>query len=76
MRSGAPTCTSLVAWRDPFCVLQVCYDGVQAAAIKIVMSDIDIFVSSTGKFIFFTLDQMKKLDNNAVVGMSVNLQRD
>ena len=51
-------------------------DGVQVAAIKIVMSDIDSFVSSTGNFNFFTLDQMKKLDNNAVVGMSVNLQRD
>ena len=39
-------------------------------------TDIDIFVSSTGNCNFFTLDQMKKLDNNAVVGMSVNLQRD
>ena len=46
------------------------------AAIEIVMSEIDIFVPSTGNSNFFTLEQMKKLDNNAVVGKSVNLQRD
>ena len=33
-------------------------------------SEIDTFVSSTGNFNFFTLDKIKKLDNNAVVGMS------
>ena len=33
-------------------------------------SEIDIVVSSTGNFNFFTLDKIKKLDNNAVVGMS------
>ena len=32
------------------------------------MSEIDLFVSSTGKFNISTLDHMKKLKNNAFVG--------
>ena len=69
----ARTCLLAV---KPFCVFEACFEGVQMAAIEIVMSEIDIFVSSTGNSNFFTLEQMKKLDNNAVVGKSVNLQRD
>ena len=76
MRSGAPTCTNCLLAVKPFCVLRACFEGVQMAAIEIVMSEIDIFVPSTGSSNFFTLEQMKKLDNNAVVGKSVNLQRD
>ena len=79
LQANAFRCTyvhELLAWRDPFCVLQSCFEGVQDAAIKLVMSEIDIFVSSTGNSDFFTLVHMKKLDNNAVVGMAANLQRD
>ena len=71
-RLGAPTCTNCLPGVTPFCALQACFEGVQVVPIETVMSEFDIFVSSTGNFNFFTWDQMKKLDNNAVVGMSVN----
>ena len=47
---------------NPFCALQVCFEGVQ---VETVMSEIDIFVSSTG---ITTLDHIKKLTNNTFVG--------
>ena len=46
------------------------------AAFKFVMSQNHIFVSSTGNSNFFTLDQIEKLNNTAIVDKSVNLQRD
>ena len=36
-------------------------------ATKTVVSEIDIFVSSTGKFNIRILDHMKKFENNAIV---------
>ena len=50
------------------CALQACFEGVQSVAIGTVMSEIDIFISTTGNLIFSTLDHMKKLENNAFVG--------
>ena len=52
----------LFAECGPFCALQACCEGVQ---VEIVMSEIDIFVSSMSAI---TLDHMKKLKNNTLVG--------
>merc|ERR1711896_2017 len=46
---------------DPICALQV-------AAMESVVGEVDIFVSSTGNFKIITLDHMKKMKNNAIVG--------
>ena len=52
----------LFAECGPICALQAWCEGVQ---VEIVMSEIDLFVSSTS---IVTLDHKKKLKNNAFVG--------
>merc|ERR1712136_254939 len=51
-----------IAECDPICALQACMEGFQVAAIESVVSEIDIFVSSTGNFNIITLEGMK-VDN-------------
>merc|ERR1711957_494329 len=53
---------------DPICALQACMEGFQVATMDDVVSEIDIFVSTTGNFNIITLDHMKKMKNNAIVG--------
>merc|ERR1739847_180172 len=42
--------------------------GFQVVTLESVLSEIDIFVSSTGNFNIITLDHMSKMKNNAIVG--------
>jgi len=53
---------------DPICALQACMEGFQVAALESVVGEIDIFTSATGNFNIITLEHMKKLKNNAIVG--------
>merc|ERR1711964_206790 len=53
---------------DPICALQVCMEGYQGAKLDSVVGEIDIFVSATGNFKIITLDHMKNMKNNAIVG--------
>merc|ERR1712083_52805 len=53
---------------DPICALQACMEGFQVVSMETVVSEIDIFVSATGNFNIITLDHMKKMKNNAIVG--------
>merc|ERR1712091_98531 len=53
---------------DPICALQACMEGFQVATMEEVVGEIDIFVSSTGNFKIITLEHMKKMKNNAIVG--------
>merc|ERR1712124_63220 len=53
---------------DPICALQACMEGFQVAAMESVVGEIDIFVSSTGNYKIITLEHMKKMKNNAIVG--------
>merc|ERR1739848_724212 len=53
---------------DPICALQACMEGFQVAAMESVVGEIDIFCSSTGDYKIITLDHMKKMKNNAIVG--------
>merc|ERR1712031_67166 len=58
----------LVTECDPICALQACMEGFQVVAIEEVVGEIDIFTSSTGNFNIITLEHMKKMKNNAIVG--------
>jgi len=58
----------LVTEIDPICALQACMEGFQVVTMDDVVSDIDIFTSATGNFKIITLDHMKKMKNNAIVG--------
>merc|ERR1711972_1164029 len=53
---------------DPICALQACMEGFQVVAMETVVGEIDIFTSATGNFNIITLEHMKKMKNNAIVG--------
>merc|ERR1712178_658780 len=58
----------LISECDPICALQACMEGFQVVTMEQVVGEIDIFVSSTGNFNIITLEHMKKMKNNAIVG--------
>jgi adenosylhomocysteinase len=58
----------LVTEIDPICALQACMEGFQVVTMESVVGEIDIFTSATGTFDIITLDHMKKMKNNAIVG--------
>jgi adenosylhomocysteinase len=53
---------------DPICALQACMEGFQVATLEEVVGEADIFITTTGNFKIITLDHMKKMKNNAIVG--------
>merc|ERR1712149_85781 len=50
------------------CALQACMEGFQVAAMESIVGEVDIFISSTGNFKIITLEHMKNMKNNAIVG--------
>jgi len=53
---------------DPINALQACMEGFQVVTMEDVVHEIDIFVSTTGNFNIITIEHMKKMKNNAIVG--------
>jgi len=53
---------------DPICALQATMEGFEVNTLENVVGEADIFVSCTGNFKIITLDLMKKMKNNAIVG--------
>merc|ERR1712157_336800 len=53
---------------DPICALQACMEGFQVATLEEMVGEADIFITTTGNFKIITLDHMKKMKNNAIVG--------
>merc|ERR1712178_651765 len=66
MRGSGARC--IIAEIDPICALQACMEGFQVATLEDVVGEIDIFVTTTGNFTIITVDHMKKMKNNAIVG--------
>merc|ERR1719230_473580 len=58
----------IIAEIDPICALQACMEGFQVSALESVVGDIDIFTTTTGNFNIITVEHMKKMKNNAIVG--------
>merc|ERR1712029_114835 len=58
----------LIAECDPICALQACMEGFQVVTLESVIGDVDIFTTTTGNFKIITLEHMKKMKNNAIVG--------
>merc|ERR1712097_173147 len=58
----------LIAEIDPICALQACMEGFQVVTLDEVVGEVDIFVTTTGNFNIITLEHMKKMKNNAIVG--------
>jgi adenosylhomocysteinase len=66
MRGAGARC--LITEVDPICALQACMEGFQVVTMESVVGEIDIFTSTTGNFNIITLEHMKKMKNNAIVG--------
>merc|ERR1711904_64645 len=58
----------VIAECGPICALQACMEGFQVATIESVIGEMDIFVTTTGNFKIITLEHIKKMKNNAIVG--------
>merc|ERR1712023_170092 len=58
----------LITEIDPICALQACMEGFQVVTMESVINEIDIFATTTGNFNIITLENMKKMKNNAIVG--------
>merc|ERR1739844_322271 len=58
----------LVTEIDPICALQACMEGFQVVTMEQVVGEIDIFTSATGNYDIITLEHMKSMKNNAIVG--------
>merc|ERR1712153_180320 len=53
---------------DPICALQACMEGYQVVTMEDLISAADVFITSTGNKDIITLEHMKKMKNNAIVG--------
>merc|ERR1712164_55727 len=53
---------------DPINALQACMEGYEVVTIEQAVDQVDIFVSATGNKDIITLEHMKKMKNNAIVG--------
>merc|ERR1712050_391779 len=58
----------LITEIDPICALQACMEGFQVVTMEEVVGEIDIFTSATGNCDIITLEHMKNMKNNAIVG--------
>ncbi|KAF8768577.1 hypothetical protein HU200_007125 [Digitaria exilis] len=52
---------------DPICALQALMEGLQVLTLEDVVSDADIFVTTTGNKDIIMVDHMRKMKNNAIV---------
>merc|ERR1712023_349675 len=58
----------MIAEIDPICALQACMEGYQVVTMEDVVSEIDIFITTTGNYNIIRLEHMQKMKNNAIVG--------
>merc|ERR1719182_630277 len=49
---------------DPICALQACMEGYQVVTMEDLISDADVFITTTGNKDIITLEHMKKMMNN------------
>ncbi|KAM3357069.1 hypothetical protein P3S68_023783 [Capsicum galapagoense] len=57
----------IVSEIDPICALQATMEGLQVLPLEDVVSDVDIFVTTTGNKDIIMVDHMRKMKNNAIV---------
>jgi adenosylhomocysteinase len=53
---------------DPICALQAAMEGYEVTTLEDVVSEADIFVTTTGNFKIITADHMAKMKDKAIVG--------
>ncbi len=53
---------------DPICALQAAMEGFEVARLEDVVDTADVFITTTGNKDVITLEAMKRMKNNAIVG--------
>ncbi|HPF13658.1 MAG: adenosylhomocysteinase [Planctomycetes bacterium] len=53
---------------DPICALQAAMEGFQVTTLEDVVEQGDIFITTTGNKDIITVEHMKRMKNNAIVG--------
>ena len=53
---------------DPICALQALMEGFEVNTIENIVSEADIFITTTGNYNVLRLEHMQKMKNNAIVG--------
>src|SRR5262245_28709675 len=53
---------------DPICALQAAMEGYQVLTIEDCVDYADVFITATGNYQVITVDHMKRMKNNAIVG--------
>ena len=61
-------CRVVVTEIDPICALQAAMEGFEVVTIDDVIDKADIFITATGNFNIITVDHMKRMKHNAIVG--------
>jgi adenosylhomocysteinase len=61
-------CRVVVTEIDPICALQAAMEGFEVVTIDDVVEKADIFITATGNFNIITVDHMKRMKHNAIVG--------
>ncbi|MDQ6936042.1 MAG: adenosylhomocysteinase [Actinomycetota bacterium] len=53
---------------DPICALQAAMDGYQVATLDQMLPSADLVITATGNKAVVTVDQMRKMKHNAIIG--------
>jgi adenosylhomocysteinase len=61
-------CRVIVTEIDPICALQAAMEGYQVLPIEDVVQTADMFITATGNLDIITVEHMKKMKHNAIVG--------
>src|SRR5262245_4021203 len=61
-------CRVIVTEIDPICALQAAMEGYQVLPIEDVVESADLFVTATGNVDIITVEHMKRMKHNAIVG--------
>ena len=58
----------LVTETDPICALQACMEGFSVVTLDHMLSDGDIFITTTGNKDIIMKEHISKMKNNAIIG--------
>ena len=61
-------CRVIVTEIDPICALQAAMEGYQVLPIEDVVQTADMFITATGNLDIITVEHMKKMKHNGIVG--------
>ena len=61
-------CRVVITEIDPICALQAAMEGFEVVTIDDVVEKADLFITATGNFNIITVDHMKRMKHNAIVG--------